>query len=320
MKIYVIIIHYKGLKDTLNLLENLLNLNYQDFQIVLINNNPSEDLKENLLKFFKDKNWSNEYYVERNNRIIFGSYNLKYPIVLINQENKGYAGGVNTGLRYALEKNDFSYVWILNNDLILDSSSLIELINYAEEKKKKGIKVGIIGSKLLYYWNPRIFQGIGGRFNKYLALTSHIGGFEEDKGQYDKEIYNIDYVIGACMFVPKEFILDVGLMDEKYFLYFEDLDWSERAKRKGYKLLYCWKSKVYHKEGESIGSSSIGKEKSEIADYYWMRNRIIFTRKFYPQYLVFVYLSYLGVLINRIKRKQFKRVGLMFKAIKDSKC
>ncbi len=119
------------------------------------------------------------------------------------------------------------------------------------------------------------------------------------------------------MFVSREFIEDVGLMDERYFLYFEDLDWSERAKRKGYELKYCWKSKVYHKEGGSIGSSSKGEKKSKLADYYGIRNRIIFTKKFYPQYQWSVYLSLLGVILNRIKRKQFDRIKLVFDAIKD---
>lgn len=317
-KNYIIIIHYKGINDTLNLLENLTTLDYPDFQVVFVNNNPSENLIEAFLNFFRDKNWNNGLHLVEENILEFKCDKFRYPIILINQDNKGYAGGVNAGLKYALSKNDFSYVWILNNDLILDIASLRELVNYAENVKKNGIKVGIIGSKLLYYWNPKILQGIGGKLNKYFALTKHIGGFEEDKGQYDKEINNIDYIIGASMFVSKEFLLDVGLMDESYFLYFEDVDWSERAKRKGYKLLYCWKSKVYHKEGGSIGSSSKGEKKSELADYYGIRNRIVFTKKFYPKYLPFVYLSFLGVFLNRIKRKQFKRIPLVFKAIREA--
>ncbi len=318
LKIYLLIIYYKGIKDTLKLIESLLALNYQDFQIILVNNNPSEDLKNNILNFLNAKGYNTHYYFERENTLILESNIFKYPIILINQENKGYAGGVNAGLRYALYKNDFSYVWILNNDLILDPYSLRELINYVEDKRNKGIKVGIVGSKLLYFWNPNILQGVGGKLNKYLALTKHIGGYEEDRGQYDKEIDNIDYIIGASMFVSKEFLLVVGLMDERYFLYYEDVDWSERAKRKGYKILYCWKSKVFHKEGASIGSSSKGEKKSEFADYYGIRGRIIFTKKFYPQYLPLVYLSFIGILLNRIKRRQFKRIKLIFKAIKDA--
>ncbi len=317
-KNYIIIVHYKGLRDTFTLLENLLNLDYQDFQVILVNNNPEENLAKSLKNFITYKNWNLISEKIENNEFSFQIKEFKYPIILLNQEkNLGYAGGVNAGIKYALKSNDFSYLWILNNDLILAPDSLGELINFAERLKKEGKKVGIIGSKLFYYHSPQILQGVGGKYNKYFALTKHIGGFEEDKEQYDKDDIKIDYVVGVSMFVSREFIEDVGLMDERYFLYFEDLDWSERAKRKGYELKYCWKSKVYHKEGGSIGSSSKGEKKSKLADYYGIRNRIIFTKKFYPQYQWSVYLSLLGVILNRIKRKQFDRIKLVFDAIKD---
>ncbi|MEN3012042.1 glycosyltransferase family 2 protein [Dictyoglomus thermophilum] len=317
-KVYIIIIHYKGLEDTFSLLDNLLSLDYQDFQVILVNNNPEENLFGNLKSFIITRGWNLLTEQVEDNYITLSIDKFKYPVVLINQErNLGYAGGVNTGIRYTLKYNDFSYLWILNNDLILAPDSLRELINFAEKLKSEGKRVGIIGSKLLYYHSPQILQGVGGKYNKYFALTKHIGGFEEDKGQYDRENIEIDYVIGASMFVPKEFIEDVGLMDERYFLYFEDVDWSERARRKGYVITCCYKSKVYHKEGASIGSSSKGEKKSELADYYGIRNRIVFTKKFYPQYLFTVYLSLLGVILNRVKRRQFNRIKLVFEAIKD---
>ncbi|ACI19928.1 glycosyltransferase family 2 protein [Dictyoglomus thermophilum] len=317
-KVYIIIIHYKGLEDTFSLLDNLLSLDYQDFQVILVNNNPEENLFGNLKSFIITRGWNLLTEQVEDNYITLSIDKFKYPVVLINQErNLGYAGGVNTGIRYTLKYNDFSYLWILNNDLILAPDSLRELINFAEKLKSEGKRVGIIGSKLLYYHSPQILQGIGGKYNKYFALTKHVGGFEEDKGQYDRENIEIDYVIGASMFVPKEFIEDVGLMDERYFLYFEDVDWCERARRKGYVITCCYKSKVYHKEGASIGSSSKGEKKSELADYYGIRNRIVFTKKFYPQYLFTVYLSLLGVILNRVKRRQFNRIKLVFEAIKD---
>ncbi|HBU31220.1 MULTISPECIES: hypothetical protein [Dictyoglomus] len=68
--------------------------------------------------------------------------------------------------------------------------------------------------------------------------------------------------------MTKKFIEDVWLMD---VLYFEDLDWSKMAKRKGYKLAHCWRSRIYHKEGGSIGSSSKGLEKSKLSNFYGMR-------------------------------------------------
>ncbi|HIP33256.1 MAG TPA: hypothetical protein EYG89_00650 [Bacteroidia bacterium] len=121
------------------------------------------------------------------------------------------------------------------------------------------------------------------------------------------------------MLVSKGFIKEVGLMCEDYFLYFEELDWAIRGKKKGYQLGYCWESKVYHKEGGSIGSSSKGEEKSEIADYYGLRNRIVFTKKFYPKYLLSVYLGFIMVIWNRIRRGHFKRILKILKLIRSKR-
>ncbi|WP_245807298.1 glycosyltransferase family 2 protein [Desulfurobacterium atlanticum] len=242
----------------------------------------------------------------------------KYPLVFIQAgKNLGFAGGNNVGIRYALTKNDFEYIWFLNNDTVIEKDALSKMVQKFEKYKKEGKKVGILGSKLLYYDRPEIIQGIGGIYNKWFAVAKHLGIFEEDKGQYDNEevIDKIDYIIGASMLVSKEFIEEVGVMCEDYFLYFEEMDWTLRGKKKGYQLGYCWKSKVYHKEGGSIGSSSKGNKKSEIADYYGLRNRIVFTKKFYPKYLWSVYLGFVVVIWNRVRRGQIKIIPKILKIL-----
>jgi GT2 family glycosyltransferase len=111
-------------------------------------------------------------------------------------------------------------------------------------------------------------------------------------------------------------------MCEDYFLYFEEMDWAFRGKQKEWKLGYCWKSKVYHKEGGSIGSSSIGKRKSVLADFYGLKNKIIFTQRYFPYALPTVYLSFLAVAFNRIRRKQWNRIGMILGIIfsKNYRC
>jgi len=238
-------------------------------------------------------------------------YTTNHPLILIQTgRNLGFAGGNNVAIRYALAKDDFEYIWFLNNDTVIERDTLSKLVQKFEKYRKLPKKIGIVGSKLLYYDNPKMIQGIGGIYNKWFAVAKHLGVFEEDKGQYDNEevLDKIDYIIGASMLVSRDFIKEVGLMCEDYFLYFEELDWTLRGNQKGYGLGYCWESKVYHKEGKSIGSSSKGEKKSEIADYYGLRNRIVFTKKFFPKYLWSVYLGFLVVIWNRIKRGQFKRI------------
>jgi len=238
------------------------------------------------------------------------NYTSRFPIIFIqNGKDFGFAGSNNIGIKYALAKNDFSYIWLLNNDTVIENDSLNKLVEKAEQYKKEGEKVGIIGSKLYYYHNPNLLQGVGGKYNKWLGTSQHIGGFGEDNGQFDNDNFKIDYVIGASMFVCKEFIQDVGLMCEDYYLYFEELDWAVRGKIKNWKLKFCWESIVFHKEGAAVGSSSDGMQKSEFSDYYGLKNRIRFTKKFYPYCLPTVYLGFLGVIWNRIRRGRYKFIA-----------
>ena len=235
-----------------------------------------------------------------------------------NDANLGFAGGNNPGLRYALARNDFAYVWLLNNDTVVAAETLGSLIEKAEHYKSAESKVGIIGSKLFFYRNPEIIQSVGGVYNKWLAATRQIGLFDKDHGQYDNEgvADKTDYPTGASLFVFKEFLQDVGLMSEDYFLYFEELDWVLRGKRRHWKTGYCWQARVYHKEGATIGSSSDGAQRSEMSDYFGVKNRIVFTKKFYPHCLWSVRLGFVVVLLNRIRRCQFGRLGLLLRAFR----
>jgi GT2 family glycosyltransferase len=238
-----------------------------------------------------------------------------YPLIFIQTHvNLGFAGGNNIGIKYALAKNDFEFVWLLNNDTVIERDSLLKLVHNATLCKEK--KIGIIGSKLLYYHKPDTIQGIGGIYNKWFGVSKHLGAFEKDKGQYDnkKVLKKIDYIIGASMLVSSNLIKKVGLLCEDYFLYFEDIDWALRAKNQNFELDYCWESKVYHKEGKSIGSSLKGKEKSDFSDFYGLKNRIVFTKKFFPKWLWSVYAGFLVVFFNRIERK---KIGVIIKLLRS---
>jgi hypothetical protein len=237
----------------------------------------------------------------------------EHSLILIQSgENRGFAAGNNIGIRYALAKNDADYIWLLNNDTVTEADALSALVKKAGEYDRQLQKVGMMGSKLLFYDYPSKIQGVAGLYNKWFALSKHLGMFEEDRGQYDNEgiVLRMDYPIGASLFVPVDFIKDVGTMCEDYFLYFEELDWTAQGRAKGWQLGYCWQSMVYHKEGNSTNANSRKpQEKSAFADFYSIRNRILFTKKFYPTQLPIVRLSFFFVLLNRIRRRQFDRVG-----------
>lgn len=344
-KVYVLVLNYSNWLDTIECLESLLRNAYPDYQVIVIDNNSPNKSMAQLTEWAEGRL---EAKIKANNHLKRLSYppvkkplhfvlykeeeakrggkpelekraanNGRYPLVFIQtDDNLGFAGGNNVGLRYALAKDDFAYAWILNNDTVIDNDALTNILNRAERYRIEHKKVGIVGSKLLSYDNPKKIQDIGGKYNKWCGVASRVGVLEEDRGQYDRDEIpkTVDYISGSSMFVSKDFIRDVGLMCEDYFLYFEELDWVVRGNKK-WQIGYCWDSTVYHKGGRSINSRPIIKQRGKLARYYHLKNRIAFTKKFYPECLWGVYLTFLLLFLSSLIRGQFRRLPLLLKAL-----
>lgn len=281
--VYVCVLNFNNSTDTIKCLDSLYELTWEEYKIILIDNASTDNSRDVLQNYVADKN----------NKIVF--FSLKV--------NRGYAAGNNYALRYALAMPDMDYCWILNNDTLVDPNSLTYLVNFMN----KNNDVGLCGSKLIYSWDKSRVQGYGGWYKPWIAISGNIIDVEK--------VSDINYVIGASVFVSKSFLEEIGLMCEDYFLYFEELDWAERAKGK-FKLSCEPRSVVYHKEGAAIGANALHNEnKSEMADYFYMRNRLLFTLKFYPYYLPTVYLSSIVMIWNRFRRRQYRRIGMFIKLL-----
>lgn len=281
--IYICVLNYANASDTLACCESLRRLTGPKFRILLVDNASPDDSQEVLA----------DYAARHAEEVVF------FPL----EENRGYAAGNNVALRYALAQEDMEYAWILNNDTIVEPDALSWLVCYMAEHPA----VGLCGSRLVYEWDRSRVQGYGGRYNRWLGVS--------DTYRDVADIPRIDYVIGAAVFVRREFLIDIGLMCEDYFLYFEETDWAVRAR--GHYELGCEpRSIVYHREGASIGADMMHPgEKSELADYYAMRNRLLFTRRYYPECLPTVYLSSIVMLWNRLRRHQYHRIWMFVKLL-----
>jgi GT2 family glycosyltransferase len=202
-------------------------------------------------------------------------------IVLIRSAaNFGFGGGNNIGIFFALAAGDADYVWLLNNDTVVAPQALSAMI----ERMKAVPGAGICGSTLLYHDDPQRIQSLGGsRYLKWAGVGVPLGANEKwpldvRAGSIEKEM---SYVAGASMLVSKKFLETVGLMEESYFLYFEEIDWVQRSAGR-FKLAYAPGSIVYHKEGGAIGSSGSGKRRSPQSFFWLTRSRLLFTAKYYP--------------------------------------
>lgn len=318
-KIYIILLNYNGWKDTIECLESVLKNDYENYQIIVVDNdspNNSMDCiiswaegkqevvydEESQLKYlsqpFEPKPLEYVFYTKEEalngeNR----EREVKYinPIIFIQAgENGGFAAGNNIGIKYALEKDDFEYIWLLNNDTVIEKNSLSKLINYASKNN-----IGIAGSALMYYNDSNELQAYGGTINKFFGTGKHI----LNQNNIEKDL---DYVVGASFLISRDVITKIGLLPEEYFLYYEETDYCFNARKNGFTLGIEPKSIVYHKEGVSTGGSSKGNEKSESSDILSIRNRI----KFHKKYLgggIGLYFSLLFTVLNRLKRLQFHR-------------
>lgn len=232
------------------------------------------------------------------------------PLVLIRTGgNLGFAGGNNVGLLFLLARGEDDFVWLLNNDTIVRSDAVRQLV----DTLRSDPTAGMAGSTLLFYDTPDVVQTLGGgSYNRWLALPEHLGAFQPAIQEVAavETVSQMAYVAGASMLVSREFLLDVGLLSEDYFLYFEELDWAMRARGR-YTLAYAPKSVVYHKAGESIRTDPLGLHKSWLSDYHFFRNRILFTRKFNRPLLPVVYFALLVAMLRRARRRKWDRVRLI---------
>lgn len=310
----IVIVNYNGWRDTLACIRSILLSVYTEYKIIIVDNASSDhsvdELQKHLKLICKKTNG-----ISKNVQIneVWYSENI-FLIQAIN--NAGFATGNNIALRWIKRQSvDFQYVWFLNNDTIIDSEALG---SFVERMESESSRLGVLGGKLFYYDTENILQGAGGLYNSWLTRSKHIGCGESDEGQYEDRDLKMDYIIGASMFIRKEFIVDVGLMCEDYFLYFEELDWLLRGKCKGWFFGYEPKVKVFHKEGASTFSS---KKVNLITDSYFVRNKFLFTYKFYPICLLSVCPVIVISLLLRIKRGRFRQIGniccLIFEIVRD---
>lgn len=256
MKVAIVVLNYKGLENTLACLDSLkrCDKNGLKMEFIVVDNNSDDGSIEALSKI-KDIN------------------------LIEAHQNLGYAGGNNLAITKAL-RNDADAVLILNNDTLVDKTLLINLVS--------ALKFGDIISPKIYFaagfefhrsrykrsQRGKIIWYAGAKIDWENIVGKHIGVDEVDHGQFSKR-KEIDFATGACMLVKRKVFEKIGFLDEKYFLYLEDMDFCVRAKKAGFKIIFEPKAILWHKNAGSTGGSG-----SEIQNYFISRNRLLFAFKY----------------------------------------
>ncbi|MBI2617030.1 glycosyltransferase family 2 protein [Candidatus Gottesmanbacteria bacterium] len=268
MKCACIILHYKNIKDTSQCLTSIIQSVGKDdnFQIYLVNNSPEQ--REELDRIIEKKKW-------------------KHIQILETGGNVGFAKGVNRGVKEAL-KTDAQKIALLNNDTIVPGNFLDLFFHTPSD---------IVGPVIEFHSNRnmRVYD-VGGTIDWKTGRTKHKEVFE--KSQIPQKPYHTDFVSGCCMVIPRDVFRKVGLFDERFFFYFEDVDFCVRAKKMGFLVTVDPNIVVYHSLGGSIGRWS------DKAIYYNLRGNLRFILKhlgiYIPFGICYLTLLTLKIIYNRI--------------------
>jgi len=295
-RVFIIILNWNGSKDTIECLNSLEALDFRNFEIILVDNGSTDDSISN----FKIQ-----------------IPNFKNKVILIeNKENLGFPAGNNVGIRCALNYGA-DYILLLNSDTVVDSQFLKELVVAAKNNQQ----AGILGPKIYFFDAPKTIWFAGGKFNWFQG-SSHIGfGVRENHTneganlmRIKREYTNVDFITGCAMLVKKEVFAalgeprptgraapkwraslrgaereKIGLLDERFFLYYEDTDFCLKAKKAGFKSVFVPRAKIWHK----IPLKSLKTELSGAVDkigappvyYYHHRNVLLLIQNNGPWFI-----------------------------------
>lgn len=318
--VYTIVLNWNGWKDTVECLESLFRLDYSNNHIVVVDNGSSDGSVQHICAWAAGSEVPVLDTPSTLRSLSDPPVTKPIPVTMVVCDTKGeppgppgsdcaltiietganlgYAGGNNVGIRYALAHHA-DYVWILNNDTAVDSRALSAVMNRATQDAR----IGLCGSTLLEYREPHVIQVSGGAHYNYRTSRHTIAGrgltLERQPSSCEVET-SLSYVSGASVLVRAQYLRAVGLMDERYFLYFEELDWASRGRSLGYVLGYASDSFVYHKEGSSTGFRGRDLDPNPVAQYYSSRSLLLVTGRFHRAWLPVLRAKVLGTSLQRL--------------------
>ena len=284
-KVAVIIINWKKYDFTLNCIDSVLKSSYKNFKIILIDNESQNSFPDEINKSEKIQ-------------------------IIKNENNEGFSRANNQGIKYSI-KNGFDYVLLLNNDTLIKNDLIYSLIQQSSTLNQK-----IIQPLILNYDGTKIWNA-GGKINNFFGTFETLKKGKSFKNfKSDKNL--TEWFTGCCVLIKSEIFNHVGYFDERFFAYYEDVDYSIRLKKMGYSIALMTNSYLQHYE--SASSKSINKSEGNLSPYVHylnIRNHILILKKHSKSFnLIGVLLyqlnkivSYLIYFLIRFRFNKFKMVS-----------
>jgi hypothetical protein len=288
-KVSIIVLNWNGRDDTLACIASLRQINYTAYEILVVDNGSTDDS--------------------------VAAIRTSHPQVTLIEtgHNLGYVGGNNVGLEYA-KVTHADYALLLNNDTEVAPDFLSLLVDVAETDSK----IGVVGPTIYYHAEPERIWSAGGAIDWARGSTWMVGLNEIDLGQFGGVPRPVDFVTGCALLIKMPVVAQMGLLDPRFFAYYEETEWCVRVARAGFKILHVPQAKLWHK------ISLVARGTSLTVYYYMTRNRLIFlsaARAGLRAWLNTLILEYLRTLISWSVRPKWRgqqgHRKIMIRAVSD---
>jgi GT2 family glycosyltransferase len=243
--VFIVIVNWNGRDITRDCLQSLSRISYENVRTIVVDNGSVDGSVESIREQFP-----NATLLEMN-------------------ANLRFAGGTNAGIRHGLEHGAELFL-LLNNDTTVDPGFLSAMV----DRMTSSVTIGMVAPKIYYHSEPNRIWFAGGALSMWTGTMRHIGIREIDRGHHDTA-QEIEYATGCCILARREVVQKIGLLDESYSMYTEDADWSMRARRAGYTIMYEPKARVWHKLSVSAGGH---------LSMFKMRNKFWSNLRFFARY------------------------------------
>lgn len=285
VSIGIVVLNWNGFEDTVECLESIGRVQQPGLGVLIVDNGSTDGSRERLEERFPE-----------------------FSLVSTG-ENLGYAGGNNVGIRYWLDRGK-DYIALVNNDVVVRSDFVAPLVAALRTDPRLGLAAPLILRKE----EPTKVQSAGLDVRILLGLTHLTGANQVDEGQYDG-VRTVEFLMGACLCVRRVVFEEVGMLDESFFMYSEEVEFVKRASRAGFRAAVVGHSKIWHK------SRTASNRVPGLVLYYGTRNNILMRRSIAsrPQWLVFAALDLLVRFPRRLigLRRDPQLRALYVRAVRD---
>ena len=247
-RVTIVILNWNSFEVTLDCLLSLRKMEYRNFEVILVDNGSVDGSPTKLQE------------------------NAPEIRLIRNATNLGFAAGCNVGIRDAIRRGT-DYVLLLNNDTIVAPDFLTQLVSVAESNEK----IGAASPKVLFFDHPDRLNYAGGEHRRWRLFPKVFGLRKLNDGAFDKA-REVSFLTGCAFLIKAEVVRKIGVLEEVYFHFYEDIEWSLRVLKAGYKAMYVPSAVIWHKE-HYVTDKNQG---NGFIEFYLARANMIFARKHVP--------------------------------------